>query len=429
MARQRNCEDVEHPSNDLDLPTTHTPSSHVPHNAHHSVYAAPPQKIRLGGFRDIFSRYCNSLDNATCSFGTNDDVLCTCDTLTGTMECDVPKYPAYAHDDELVVRAKVAEYETPPLAIRYRVEGGGHNVLMRADSDSDEIEDDTWHITFLKKLTREDKRNKGSRTYALVHQMIAECLGTMFIVIFGVGSVCSAVLTGSVGDGSLWHIATVWGFGVALAILATNSVSGAHLNPAVSLAFALFRPKDFPKRKLLPYWFAQYLGGVLGGAFNLLIFGPAYKRFEELGGIVRGQPNSLVTASTFGEYFPAPGQTTSISPAFAMLVEAWGTGLLMFVILALTDPRQKVIHNKEMLPLYIGFTVAVLISLYAPLTQAGWNPARDFGPRLVAFMAGWGKMAIPGPNNGFWIYIIGPKIGAPLGALVYDLLINPGLTD
>jgi len=98
-------------------------------------------------------------------------------------------------------------------------------------------------------------------------------------------------------------------------------------------------------------------------------------------------------------------------------------------ILALTDPRQKLIHNKEMLPLYIGFTVAVLISIYAPLTQAGWNPARDFGPRVVAALAGWGRIAIPGPRNGFWVYIIGPKIGAPLGALLYDVLVNPGLID
>ncbi|MCE2457412.1 MAG: aquaporin [Dehalococcoidia bacterium] len=68
-----------------------------------------------------------------------------------------------------------------------------------------------------------------------------------------------------------------------------------------------------------------------------------------------------------------------------------------------------------------------MISLFAPLTQAGWNPARDFGPRIVAFLAGWGSIAIPGPSNGFWVYIVGPMIGAPIGAAVHEYLLRPGL--
>ena len=79
-------------------------------------------------------------------------------------------------------------------------------------------------------------------------------------------------------------------------------------------------------------------------------------------------------------------------------------------------------REKAAAPLLIGFTVAVLISLYAPLTQAGWNPARDFGPRVVAAISGWGSVAIPGPRNGFWVYIVGPCVGAPVGGLVYQRL-------
>lgn len=361
------------------------------------------------------------------------------------MQCEVPKTDAtsspHEHGDTLIVKAKVAEFETPPLIIRYNIEPfEDHNVLMNtteADAHETEADSKNLHHRLLHAITRERRRKHPGKGYTLAHQCIAECLGTMFIVIFGVGSVCAAVLTGT--SSGLWQIATVWGFGVALAILATASVSGAHLNPAVSLAFAIFRPQDFPIHKLLPYWFAQYLGGVLGGAFNLLLFGPLFRHMEALNPeLLRGEPGSLLTARAFGEYFPDPGLADSstlpltqdvISPLFAMFVEAWGTGILMFMILALTDPRQKIIREKELLPFYIGFTVSVLITLYAPLTQAGWNPARDFGPRLVAAMAGWGKVAIPGPRNGFWVYIIGPKIGAPIGALLYDLLINPGLAD
>lgn len=347
------------------------------------------------------------------------------------MECEVPSShaPSCSDGDRLAVKAHIGDYETPSLVIGYKSSTSQHEVIvMNGDIQKPP---DTLHLRILRKITRERSRLEQGEAYSLLHQCIAECLGTMFIVIFGVGSVCTAVLTDS--NVHLWHIAVVWGFGVALAILSTASVSGAHLNPAVSLAFSLFRPKDFPFAKLLPYWLAQYTGGVLGGAMNLLIFGPLFRQFEIENGIIRGETNSLKTAKAFGEYFPSYDENMIekdvISTPFAMMVEAWGTAVLMFMILALTDPRQKIMHNKELLPFYIGFTVAVLISLYAPLTQAGWNPARDFGPRLVAAMAGWGRVAIPGPKNSFWIYIIGPKIGAPLGALLYDLLINPGLLD
>lgn len=402
------------------------------------VQAGAPQVIRLAGFRDVFRRYYNRVDSAICDFGPDDQVDCRCDTVQGTMECDVPKIEnmySSEQNDCFTVKAKVADFETPPLVIQYSISPfEDRNVLLNTEED-DVIESEmplSSQMKVLALLRRERRRKNEAKGFTLFNQCIAECIGTMFIVIFGVGSVCAAVLTKN--NQGLWQIATVWGFGVALAICMTASVSGAHLNPAVSLAMAIFRPHDFPWSKLLPYWIAQYAGGVLGGAFNLMVYGPLFRHVELRDKFARGSIESLSTAKAFGEYFPAPDQDpfipdNVISPAFAMMVEAWGTGILMFVILALTDPRQKIIANKEMLPFYIGFTVAVLITLYAPLTQAGWNPARDFGPRLVAAMAGWGRIAIPGPRNGFWVYIIGPKIGAPIGALLYDTLISPGLTE
>lgn len=407
----------------------------LPHFTDTHIETSAPQSIRVNGFHQVLDQFSDRLAEISCNFGANKKVFCACDPMHGTIECSVPTSTISA-DNVLVVKACIGEYESPPLTIRYSAQPvNTRNVLFHADDDDDDMpnrnsQPDGFHSRMLSWVRRDGIRHKNTGSYLLLHQCIAECIGTMLIVVFGVGSVCSAVTMKS--DVALWHIATVWGFGIALAIHSSASVSGAHLNPAVSLAFALFRPNDFSFHKLIPYWIAQYAGGIIGGAFNLLVFGPAFKRFETRESIVRGSAESLFSAKAFGEYFPDPGgllEDADITPAFAMLVEAWGTALLMFIILVLTDPRHRLIRNKEMLPFYIGFTVAVLIAIYAPITQAGWNPARDFGPRVVAALAGWGKVAIPGPRYGFWVYIIGPKIGAPLGALVYDLLINPGLTD
>ncbi|RJQ13019.1 MAG: aquaporin [Dehalococcoidia bacterium] len=262
--------------------------------------------------------------------------------------------------------------------------------------------------------------------------LVAEVCGTFLLVLFGTGVVATAVLTGA--QVGLWQVAAVWGFGVTIAIAATASVSGAHLNPAVTLAMATFRSGTFPPARALPYIGAQLLGAVLAGCVVFAVFSPFLDRFERAHQIVRGEAGSEASAMVFGEYFPNPAvfpESTRedgadrdlVSPLRAAGVEAFGTAVLVFVIFALTD-RCRVPVAGSMASLLIGFTVAVLISLFAPVTQAGWNPARDFGPRLVAFAAGWGEVAIPGPHNGFWVYILGPLAGGLAGGAVYDVTLG-----
>ena len=260
----------------------------------------------------------------------------------------------------------------------------------------------------------------------------AELVGTFLLVLFGTGSVAAAVVTGA--QVGLWQVAVVWGFGVTLAIYATAAISGAHLNPAVSLAMAVFRPHEFPRRRLLPYWAAQLIGAILAGLVVLAVFGSFIDRFEADQGLVRGEAGSQASAMVFGEYFPNPAVFGTndaafelVSPLAATGVEALGTGILVFLIFALVDRRNAARPGASLAPFFIGFTVAVLISLFAPITQGAWNPARDFGPRLVAFVAGWDAIAIPGPRNGFWVYIIGPLTGGLVGAAIYEHLVRPGM--
>jgi glycerol uptake facilitator protein len=257
-------------------------------------------------------------------------------------------------------------------------------------------------------------------------------VGTYLLVLFGTGSVAAAVLTGA--QVGLWQVAVVWGFGVTLAIYATAGVSGAHLNPAVSLAFALRRPGAFPIGRLLPYCAAQLAGAILAGATVAAAFLPFITRLETAKGLVRGTPGSELSAMVFGEYFPNPAlfgtdaaAQALVSPLAATLIEGFGTAILVFVIFALTDADNPAAPPANIAPFFIGFTVAILISLFAALTQAGWNPARDLGPRLVALALGWGEIAIPGPRWGFLAYIVGPLIGGPVGGTLYDLLLGPRL--
>jgi len=258
--------------------------------------------------------------------------------------------------------------------------------------------------------------------------LLGELLGTYLLVLFGTGAVASAVLTGALAG--LWQVAVVWGFGVTIAIYCSAGLSGAHLNPAVSLAFALLRRESFPPSRLVPYVLAQLAGAVLAGATVGALFRPFIERFEAARGILRGAPGSELSAMVFGEYFPNPAlfgtdaaARSLVSPWHAALVEAFGTAVLVFVTFALTGRRNATGLPAGLVPFFIGFTVAVLISLFAPITQAGWNPARDFGPRLVAFALGWGPIAIPGPDNGFWVYIVGPLVGGPLGGLLWQTLV------
>jgi glycerol uptake facilitator len=261
----------------------------------------------------------------------------------------------------------------------------------------------------------------------LLGPCLAEASGTFLLVFFGVGAVHASVLTGA--QSGIWQVAVVWAIAVAVAIHATASISGAHINPAVTAAFALFR--GFPKRRVLPYWAAQLAGAFVAAAALHLLFHPTLEAFERAQGIVRGAPGSERSAMCYGQYFPSPatgidGEAHARVPELtAFAAEAIGTAVLVFVVFALTAQRDREGPGQAMAPLLIGLTVGALISVLAPLTQASFNPARDFGPRVFAWLAGWGTVAIPGPRGGFFtVYILAPLLGALAGAGVHRALLG-----
>jgi glycerol uptake facilitator protein len=266
---------------------------------------------------------------------------------------------------------------------------------------------------------------------ALWRECVGESAGTFILVLLGVGAVHSAVLTGALSGAG--QVAAVWGAAVALAIYATAAVSGAHINPAITLAFAAFR--KFPARKVAPYVLAQLLGAFVAAAVLYAVYGGVLTQFEAAHSLSRGGPGSELSAMVYGEYFPNPA-TASGQPASsagvalpaAMLAEGIGTAVLAFVVFAVSDRHNTGRPGGTLGALCIGLTVAIIIAVVAPLTQAGLNPARDFGPRVLAYLAGWGSVAIPGPRGGFFtVYILSPLLGGLAGGAAYEFLLHPAL--
>ncbi len=258
-----------------------------------------------------------------------------------------------------------------------------------------------------------------------VQSFVGELFGTFLLVFFGCSTVAVTVLFAAhVG---LFQVAMVWGIGVALAIYSTRHLSCAHLNPAVSLAMVLAGRMVF--RKLPYYWAAQVLGAFLAGLVLYGTFGGSIAKFEAVHHILRGSPDSIRTAMMFGEYFPnpsAPANTIAVSLLTAFASEALGTFLLVTTIFLLTEGCNVGRPPSDIAPILIGLTVTAIISILAPLTQCGINPARDFGPRLVAFWAGWKTIAIPGPRDGFFtVYILGPLVGGAVSAAAFTLILQP----
>jgi glycerol uptake facilitator protein len=247
-----------------------------------------------------------------------------------------------------------------------------------------------------------------------------ELLGTFLMVLFGCSSVVVATLFGEYSG--IFQIALVWGFAVMLAIYLTRHLSCAHLNPAVSVAMAL--SKRMKASKLPKYLAAQFLGAFLAGLVVFLLFSPSIEAYETAHGILRGSPESAATARMFGEFYTGGAATTSL--ALAIAAEGFGTFLLVLLVFSLTEGCNVGRPSDTMAPVFIGLAVASIICIVAPLTQAGLNPARDFGPRIVAWLCGWGSAAFPDDCGGFfWVYILAPIVGGCIAAMFFVHVLEP----
>jgi MIP family channel proteins len=246
-----------------------------------------------------------------------------------------------------------------------------------------------------------------------VREVLAEFLGTFVLIVFGVGVVAQTVLSRN-GAGSYLAINLIWGLGVTMGCYVAGGVSGAHLNPAVTIALAVHR--GFPWRKVLPYTLGQVAGAFVAAAVVYFTYAEALAQFD---GGIRQVAGAQGTAGIFATYPQA--FLTTVPGGF--IDQVVGTALLMAVICALTDARNSP-PAAHITPIVVGLLVVAIGAAFGFNSGYAINPARDFGPRLFTAVAGWGVDVFRAGHGWWWVPIAAPPIGAVLGGWVYDACIG-----
>jgi glycerol uptake facilitator protein len=232
---------------------------------------------------------------------------------------------------------------------------------------------------------------------------------------FGSGAVAMVLLFGKGVPGEIIHggytnITLGWGLGVTMGCYVAGRISGAHLNPAVTIAFAVFR--GFPWRKVGSYAAAQTLAAFCAAALVFWNYLPAFHAAD---------PNLDHTAQIFTTFPAFPQQ-----PMAGLLDQLIGTGLLLFMVLAITDERNQP-PQANLTPILIGAIVVAIGMGFGRLHGYAINPARDLGPRMWTVLAGFRNNGLTDGTYVFWVPIVGPILGGLMGAAAYEYGVRPFL--
>lgn len=229
---------------------------------------------------------------------------------------------------------------------------------------------------------------------------LAEFLGTMLLILLGEGVVAGVVLKGTKSENAGWlTVCIAWGLGVSLAIFAVGEISGAHLNPAITLALAF--TNNFEWNLVLGYCLAQLAGAFTGATLVWIFYGPHWKATSDAS-------SKLAVFSTAPAIRNAPANLIS---------EALATALLVFAIMFIGV--NEFTHGLK--PLVVGLLIVAIGLSLGGTTGFAINPARDLGPRIAHAI-----LPIHGKGSSDWSYawipVIGPIIGGISGALLYQLI-------
>ncbi|KAH0833565.1 hypothetical protein AYO21_05243 [Fonsecaea monophora] len=253
-----------------------------------------------------------------------------------------------------------------------------------------------------------------SRIRHFLREPLSEFFGVFILILFGDGVVAQVVLSGNT-KGDYQSISWGWGLGVMLGVY-TSGISGAHLNPAVTLANAIFR--KFPWRKFPIYMLAQILGAMAASAIVYANYKSAIDVFEGGPGI-RTVGGETSTAGIFCTY-PAPFMTKT-GQFFSEFI---ASAILMFLIYALKDDGN--LGAGDLTPLGLFFVIFGIGACFGWETGYAINLARDFGPRLVSYMIGYGHEVWSAGDYYFWVPMVAPFCGCAFGGWLYDMFLFTG---
>jgi MIP family channel proteins len=249
-------------------------------------------------------------------------------------------------------------------------------------------------------------------------ELAAEFLGTFILVVFGT-AVVAQVLLSNEKNGQYLSINLGWGLAVTMGMFVAGGVSGAHLNPAVTLSLAV--QGKFAWWKLIPYWIAQVAGAFAAAAVTYFVYIEALELYI-LQHHIQPHMGGMVTAGIWSTY-PAPHLSTVPGGLIDQIV---GTALLIACISAITDAR-NIGAPSYLAPLFVGALVVLIGMTFGYNSGYAINPARDFGPRLFTSIAGWGKGVFTAGNHWWWVPIVGPLLGGVLGGFLYDFFVGSRL--
>jgi glycerol uptake facilitator protein len=258
-------------------------------------------------------------------------------------------------------------------------------------------------------------------------EYLAEFFGTFVLIAFGTGVVAMYVAAlplsgrgaGITSDADWLLITWGWGMAVVFGVYVAGGVTGAHINPAVSVAFAAFG--RFPWRKVPGYIVSQVLGALAGATLVYMVYRDPIQAYEKAQHITRD--GGAGTVSIFVTP-PAPYYGNYWGPFITELV---GTALLLIIIFAVVDTRNLPVR-ANLAPLIIGLGVFAIGMSFGANSGYAINPARDFGPRVMTLIMGWGGAAFPGTQNNlhsyWWVPVVAPLIGGVVGAGLYKFFIE-----